>query len=341
MKPTTKLAVAALGAAVGYGLYRRHKSRSIRGQTALITGSSRGLGYLMAREYARQGCRVVICSNNKEELSVAEQQLRQEGADVLAIPCDVSDREQVGQLVEAATRHFGGVDILVNNAGIIHVGPFETQTMEDFDEAMGVMFYGTLYPIWAVLPQMMKRGDGRIVNITSIGAKLSFPHLLPYNCAKYAARGLSEGLRAELGRHDISVTTVVPGLMRTGSYVNARYKGRRGGEFAWFSLGSSLPLVAINAERAARKIVAASRRREAEYVVGLPAKIGGLVAGLFPGFTADLLGKVDSLVLPSPDEDHRQAIHGKEVQQQLGKPAAGALKLGLLLGRRAGRRYNQ
>jgi short-subunit dehydrogenase len=105
---------------------------------------------------------------------------------------------------------------LVNNAGVIQMGPVEDQSLEDFEEALGTMFYGVLMPIWSVLPQMISRGEGRIVNITSIGGKLSVPHLLPYNCAKFAAVGLSEGLRAELGRSKISVTTIVPGLMRTG-----------------------------------------------------------------------------------------------------------------------------
>ena len=107
---------------------------------------------------------------------------------------------------------------MVNNAGMIQVGPLATTTKEDFVTALDVMFWGTLYPTLAVLPQMRARGRGHIVNITSIGDLVSVPHLLPYTCAKFAAVGLSEGLRAELGPVGIRVTTVVPGLMRTGSY---------------------------------------------------------------------------------------------------------------------------
>ena len=340
MGSMTRIAATLLGAGAAYNYYRRRRDRNLKGQTALITGSSRGLGFLMAREYARLGCQVVICATDEDELDTARERLRGEGADVLAIVCDVSDESQVHRMVQEVTGHFGKVDILVNNAGIIQVGPAEAHTLKDFEDAMGVMFYGTLLPIREVLPQMMERRSGRIVNITSIGAKLSMPHLLPYTCAKYAARGLSQGLHAELRRHRISVTTVVPGLMRTGSFINAAYKGRRGGEFAWFSLGSSLPLISINATRAARQIVEASRQRDTEFVVGMPAKFAGLFAGLFPGLTADILGGVNML-LPRPDEGRNDARTGRAVRKGLRTTTTRVLDAGTTLGRRAGQFNNQ
>lgn len=341
MQNSTKFAMAVLGAGLALGIRRRFRRRDIRGQTALITGSSRGLGYLMAREYARRGCRVVICARDEQELDIARARLIDEGAEVLSVVCDVSDEQQVEVLIDAATRHFGQIDILVNNAGIIQVGPIESQTPQDFEDALGVIFYGTLYPILSVLPQMMERGDGRIVNITSVGARLSFPHLLPYNCAKYATRGLSQGLRAELKRFGISVTTVVPGLMRTGSFANALFKGRREGELAWFSLGSSMPLVSMNARRAARRIVEASRRRRSEYVVGAPAKIAAAFAGRFPGFTADLLGAVNNLFLPAAEGSQGEVLTGKAVRNQFDGPLSRLVDIGTTLGRRAGHRLNQ
>ena len=341
MKQVTKLSLALLGAGATYGLLRRRRRRDIRGQTALITGSSRGLGFLLAREYAQQGCRVVICSRDERELDIARDQLRNEGADVMAITCDVSNEREVGIMVDEASRHFGGIDILVNNAGVIPVGPLANQSVEDFEDALDTMFYGMLFPIWAVLPQMIDRGGGRIVNITSIGAKLSFPHLLPYNCAKFAAIGLSEGLHAELGRHNISVTTVVPGLMRTGSYLHAHFKGQKSGEYAWFSVLSSLPLISMNAERAARQIVRASQSRKTEHKVGFMAKGAALFAGIFPALTADILKVVESVVLPGEEKEDATSLSGKDVRAQLQTPVARMIGVGTTLGRRAGRRYNQ
>jgi len=121
----------------------------------------------------------------------------------------VTNQEQVCSVVDQVTQHFGRVDIVVNNAGIIQVGPMSTTTVEDFATALDVMFWGALYPTLAVLPQMRARRSGHIVNITSIGGMVSVPHLLPYTCAKFAAVGLSKGLRAELGQEGIHVTTVV------------------------------------------------------------------------------------------------------------------------------------
>ena len=167
---------------------------------------------------------MILAARDAQELACAQQDLRQRGAEVLAVPCDVTNQEQVRSLMDQATQNFGRVDIVVNNAGIIQVGPMSTTTMEDFANALDVMFWGTLYPTLAVLPQMRARRSGRVVNITSIGGMVSVPHLLPYTCAKFAAVGLSEGLRAELGQEGIRVTTVVPGLMRTGSYVQQRLR---------------------------------------------------------------------------------------------------------------------
>ena len=151
---------------------------------------------------------MVLAARDAQELARARQDLTQRGAEVLAVPCDVTNQEQVRSVVDQATQHFGRVDIVVNNAGIIQVDPMSTTTVEDFATALDVMFWGAFYPTLAVLPQMRARRSGHIVNITSISGMVSVPHLLPYTCAKFAAVGLSKGLRAELGQEGIHVTTV-------------------------------------------------------------------------------------------------------------------------------------
>ena len=294
------LPAAAIGIAlVGREVLRRVRRADLRGQVVLITGSSRGLGLAMAREFARKGCRIVLCARDTQELERARRDVERFGAEVEAVECDVTDRDQVARLVEQATARFGHVDVLVNNAGLISVGPLATQTLEDFERAMGLMFWSGLYTTYAVLPQMLARHSGRIVNITSIGGKLSVPHLLAYSAAKFAAVGLSEGLRAELGADGIQVTTVVPGLMRTGSHLNAEFKGQNTREFLWFSLGASLPFTSISAEAAARQIVAAVARGDAEVILSWQAQLAARVHGLFPGLTSDVLGLVNR-VLPGP-----------------------------------------
>jgi NAD(P)-dependent dehydrogenase (short-subunit alcohol dehydrogenase family) len=295
---------------------RRRTSIDLAGQVALITGGSRGLGYLLARELGREGCRIAICARDAVELERAREALAAERIEALTVVCDVGDPAQVERMVATVAARLGPVDLLVNNAGIIQVGPVEQMGVADFEQAMASMYWGVVYPTLAVLPGMRDRRAGRIVNITSIGGKVSVPHLLPYSSAKFAAVGFSEGLRAECARDGIRVTTVVPGLMRTGSHINALFKGERGREFTWFSLGASLPLISMDAERAARQIVAAARRGDAERVLSVPATLLTLFHGIAPGVTTNLLGAVDRFVLPPPPPEAVPSKAGRDVARE-------------------------
>src|SRR5436190_4735206 len=193
-----------------------------RKKAVLITGGSRGLGLEIARLLAQEGAWVAIAGRNTETLATAKTELEKHASRVLEIPCDVRQQEQVQAAVDETVRNFGRIDVLINDAGIIQVGPFETMTLEDFENAMATHAWGPLYAIRAVFPHMRQQGGGRIVNVSSIAGKIAVPHLLPYVMSKFALAGLSEGLQAEVARYGIHVTTVYPGLMRTGSHVNAR-----------------------------------------------------------------------------------------------------------------------
>ncbi len=293
--------VAALAGAglSGWWLLRklRARARVLEGQVALVTGGSRGLGFLIARELVQEGCRVVICARDRDELDRARHELASGGGEVLALPCDVGDRAQVDRLVADVVRQLGGIDTLVNNAGIIQVSPLESLRLEDFEAAMRISFWGTVYMTMAAMPHMYVKKSGRVVNITSIGGKVAVPHLLPYDCAKFAAVGFSEGLRAELAKHGVSVTTVVPGLMRTGSHRFARFRGPA--ERRWFSVAATLPGLTMSPRRAARLVVEATKRRDAEIVLGLPAKVLRIVDQLLPSATARALSVANRL-LPAP-----------------------------------------
>ncbi len=239
-------------------LVRRFRSADLRDKVVVITGASRGLGLAMAQEFARGGAKVSICARDERELDSARRALESSGAEVLTTVCDVVNNDEIQHLITSTIARFGRIDVLVNNAGVITVGPFQAQTFSDYQECMDVMFWGVVHPSLAVLPHMMARGSGSIANITSIGGKVSVPHLLAYNCAKFAAVAFSEGLHAEVKKYGVNVTTVVPGLMRTGSYLNAYFKGAHRSEFTWFALGSTLPGVSIDARRAACRIVVPS-----------------------------------------------------------------------------------
>src|SRR5206468_5445072 len=199
----------------------------LRGRVVVISGGSRGLGLVLARYVcARGGGNVALIARDPEELARAKADLAPHGSVVLTIECDLLDAEQIRPAVRRIIDRFGKIDILINNAGIIEVGPLEHMTPEDFERAMQLHFWAPFELISRVVPEMRIWGGGRIVNISSIGGKVAVPHLAPYSASKFALTGFSDAIRAELARDNIHVTTVAPGMMRTGSHVNARFKGK-------------------------------------------------------------------------------------------------------------------
>jgi NAD(P)-dependent dehydrogenase (short-subunit alcohol dehydrogenase family) len=277
---------------------RRQSSISFDGKTVVITGGSRGLGLVIARELAIEGARLALVARDADELQRARMDVQEHGADVKTYVCDVRNRGDVESAIERIAADHGGIDVLVNVAGVIQVGPLEHMTVADFENAMATHFWGPLYAILAVLPHMRRAGARRIVNISSIGGRIAVPHLLPYSASKFALIGLSEGLQAELAREGITVTTVSPGLMRTGSTYNAWFKGRHRREFAWFHLADSMPGLSIDARRAAQQIIEACRRGQAELTITLPARLAVLFNAACPETMARLMS-LTNRVLPS------------------------------------------
>jgi short-subunit dehydrogenase len=317
-------------------LIRHWREFNFRGKTALVTGGSRGLGLILARELVAQGANVAVCAREAGELERAQDDLSNVRQDTRVLPlvCDLTQRQEVEHMVRSVQSQFSSIDVLINNAGIIQVGPHEEMKIEDYEEAMKVNFFGALYVTLAVLPEMRRRRNGRIVNISSIGGKLSIPHLLPYSCSKFALTGLSEGLRAELAKDGIVVTTVCPGLMRTGSSRHAYFKGKHRAEHAWFSISDALPVISMNAERAARQILDACRQGKAELILTLPAQVAVLLHSLLPGSTVDLLGVINRF-LPKPGGIGQQRLTGQESSSTVSPSLLTALN------ERAARKHNQ
>ncbi len=306
-----------LGSFVGAGLIVRNILRNQRmididGKVVVITGGSRGLGLVLARTLVERGARVAICARDLDELGRARRELEQLGGEVFSAQCDVTDRDDVLNFIAAVEDDFGAIDILINNAGVIQVGPIEHMTADDFEQALSVNLRGPLHAMLAVLPGMRRRNAGRIVNIASIGGRVAVPHLAPYSTSKFALVGLSEGMRAELIKDGIYVTTVCPGLMRTGSPRHGLFKGNHQAEYAWFTIGDSLPVTSISAESAADQIIRAFSRGDAEVTISPQAKLLSLVHGVFPGLMQEILGVVNRY-MPGPTGS-RATVEGKDAE---------------------------
>jgi short-subunit dehydrogenase len=304
MKQTTRnnwLVAAGAGLALAAATLwsNRRGSYDLRGRVVLVTGGSRGLGLILARQAVAEGAKVAICARDAEELERARQELAADGAQVMALVRDLTNAVEVRTLVAEVQQQLGPIEVLVNNAGIITAGPLDHMELREYEESMDTHFWAPLHAMQAVLPGMRRRGEGRIVNVASVGGKVAVPHLAPYSASKFALVGLSEGFRAELRQYGIQVTTVCPGLLRTGSPRHAIVKGQHRKEYAWFTIADSLPALTVAAESAARQIWNACRRGDAEIIIGLPAKLLSAFHGVAPGTTADLLSWVNR-TLPGP-----------------------------------------
>ncbi|MDB5391425.1 MAG: 3-oxoacyl-[acyl-carrier protein] reductase [Planctomycetaceae bacterium] len=303
-------------AGLAWAAFRRRNADWLTRKTVFITGGARGLGLVLARKIGDAGARVAICSRNVQQLERARDELQQRNIVVWPLECDVTDGDAVKRMLGQIESRWGVPDIVINNAGVIQMGPLESLTEADFVTAMETHFWAPLCVMREVIPGMRARGSGQIVNIASIGGKISPPHLVAYNSSKFALVGLSEGFAAELAKDGIRVTTICPGLMRTGSPRNALFKGRHREEYSWFSILGSLPGLSMSAEHAADKILSAMRQGKAVSILGLPAKLATLMHDLLPELTISGLAAANRF-LPGIGGIGQASARGVESQSML------------------------
>ncbi|MDT0302024.1 SDR family NAD(P)-dependent oxidoreductase [Streptomonospora wellingtoniae] len=324
---------AAAGAAGIAALCRRRGGAGLVGRTALVTGGSRGLGLLIARELGRRGCRVLVAARSADALGAAVADLRGEGADAHGLVCDLARDSEVTALAARVCDEYGGVDVLVNNAGVIRVGPAAAMSEDDVAQALDTMFWGPLRLTRALLPGLRER-RGRVVTITSIGGRISVPHLLPYSCAKFAEVALSRGLDAETAGSGVRFTTVVPGLMRTGSHLGVEVTGSPRREYIWFAAAAGLPVLSMDAERAARTIVSAALRGRRHLVLTPAARAALIADGISPGLVQAALRTTARLL---PHGESAEVLTGAQARRRTGA----FLRALTRLNDNAARRFNQ
>jgi short-subunit dehydrogenase len=325
----TKTALwVALGAglfAIAKTIYKEINKYELKGKVVLITGGSRGLGLAIARELAAKGAKLAICARTSSQLENTKNELEALGAEILTMQVDVSNQAEVQAMIESVHKHYGRLDVLINNAGTIVVGPENVMDVQDYKDVMDINLWAALYTIKAAIPVFNQQGEGRIVNICSIGGKVSVPHLLPYSVSKFAMVGLSEGLNAELKKDNIHVTTVIPNLMRTGSPRNVTVKGDHESEYAWFKVSASSPLLSQKAADAAKQIVSALEKGENEVVLTQMGKVAVALQGLLPGGISSLT-QIANHFLPQGDNKESKKGYESESEKSNGSVAANSDK---------------
>ncbi len=313
MKPIRWIALGGLAAGVGTFLLKRvFPPRRLQGKTVLITGGSRGLGLELARVCLDKGARVALVGRDEEALDRAVDLLGAPNG-LTTFPCDVTDAGSVRAAVMHVSDVFGEIDVLIHNAGVITVGPQASMSLDDYRTCLDTHLWGAIHAVEAVLPSMRARKDGSIVLISSIGGKLAVPHLLPYSASKFALAGYGEGLHAELAKEGICVTSVYPGLMRTGSPRNADFKGDARKEYGWFSIADSLPFMTLSAASAARRIVSACEHGRAELSLVPFGKALMTLKVLAPELVASLFSMVNRAL---PSGEGGELKKGREVESK-------------------------
>lgn len=297
--------MAALTAIAGVAALSRRPTLSYRDRTIIISGGSRGLGLALARQFLLEGARVAILARDRRELEDAAIDLGNLSADVLAIPCDVTNQEQLSKAFSDVREHFGRFDVVVHNAGSIAVGANELLNDEDFEAQLKLHLHAARHSAELAIPEFRRLGGGQIINISSIGGQLALPHMAAYSASKFALGGWSETLAAELRAEGILVSTVYPGLMRTGSPIQGVFKGDAENEFTWFAAADNAPLLSIPADTAARQIVAHAKAGRSEIVVPARMRIAIAVRHLLPGLWS-AFAAITASVLPKGASTERK-----------------------------------
>ena len=316
MASTSAATIAArtlLSLSAGFfaGVVTARRRFQLAGKNALVTGGERGLGLEIARALADKGANVAIVARDLEAIERALEDLRGRcppGVQLVGAQCNLLDKDSIERTLASVRALFGPIDVLVNNAGTIQVGPLDAMRPQDFEESMRLHCFAPLYTMLGVRDDMRERGGGRIANVSSIGGIVPVPHLLPYSASKFALMGLSQGMHTELSGDNIVVSTIAPGLMRTGSPPRAFFKGDHEKEYAWFAISDALPILSVASARAARRIVRAIELGEAHVVIGLPAKVAAFVEGVAPGVVARALTAANAALPSGTDPTTRMGL---------------------------------
>jgi 3-oxoacyl-[acyl-carrier protein] reductase len=252
----------------------------LRGKVALVAGSSRGLGRAVAHELAREGCALVLCSRDAEEIEAAARGIMDEsGGDALGVACDLSDAAEVAGLLRTAHDRFGRVDVLVTNTGGPPAGSFETHSVDAWRDAIAQNFESVLNIVRGALPGMKKRSWGRIINITSIAVKQPVDGLILSNSVRAAVTGFARTLANEVARSGITVNNVMPGYTRTERLVhlaehNATARGTDVAA-AYASWEREIPMGRLGEPEELAALVAFLASERAAYITGTSIPVDG------------------------------------------------------------------
>lgn len=264
------------GVFIGYKVYKKiirgQRKAWFKDKVVLITGASSGIGKEYAHSFAKLGSNLVITARSTEKLLELSEELQEKyNVKVLPITCDVSDEESVKNMISKSLEYFNQIDILINNAGVGSYGYFNDSDLKDMRQIMEINYWGMIYCTKHVLPSMLKRGQGKIINVSSVLGKIAIPAMAVYSSSKFAMNGFSESLRGEVKKYGIDILVVCPTTTKTEFATNAFDSNK-------FKLGK----IGMTSERVAKETINAILDGKKEHILGMGENIGVFVNNLAP-----------------------------------------------------------
>lgn len=252
--------------------------KGLKDKVVLITGATSGIGKATAHAFGKEGAKVAICGRNHDNLEKAVAELKADGASVFGIKCDVSDQEQVHQLIEATVSHFGGLDILVNNAGIGMRALFNELDLAVLKQVIDINFWGTVYCTKFALPHLLE-SKGSVVGVSSIAGYRGLPARTGYSSSKFAVHGFLESLRTENLKTGLHVMLICPGFTKSNIRKAALGKdGSSQGESPRDEKGM------MSAEEVAKELVNGVKKRKRDVILTTLGKLTVFLNKWFPAW---------------------------------------------------------
>jgi short-subunit dehydrogenase len=287
---TFLLPVAYAGYLVYKELSRPAKRKNLKDQVIVITGASSGIGKAYAEAFAREGSKLVLAARSTDKLEKLAVELQEKyNTETIVVTTDVTKEDDARNLIEVALEHFDNIDILINNAGVSTYEFFYKENIENLKKVMDVNYWGMIYCTHAVLPSMIKRKKGKIVNISSFAGKRGMPAMANYSASKHAMQGFSEGLRVEVKKHGIDVLVICPTSTKTDIVSNSM-------DNSAFKLNPE-NYFGMSVERVANETIKAILDNKREHIVGLGEQFSFVIQRLAPGIVDTFLKNTIGLVM--------------------------------------------
>ena len=289
-------------------LFNRTPRIDLTGKVIVVTGAGSGIGRALAAELTRRGANLAISDWNADSVAETARMIEGRGTKVLTDSFDVSDRAAFEAHAERVFEEFGRADIVINNAGVSLAAQVATMTYEDLEWVVDIDFWGVVHGTKAFLPHILERGDGAIVNVSSVYGLFGVPTQSGYNAAKFAVRGFTEALQQEVAGTDVVVTRVHPGGIKTNIVRHGRMREsiEAGGDAEQMAQQFE-NAVRTTPERAAEIIVNGLVKRKPRILIGPDAVMLDLLVRLLPVRYQSVMGLLNKLMFRDPQNEAASA----------------------------------